>query len=364
MAQPNHNPDATPLVGGGRDVPAAAEDVVQVEQPAGKTRAGQEPLSIWLFCDDEEPREADLESLPPLVQDDDNFAWIDLSDYQEQDLCGVAEVLDLHPAAIHTSLSQWQRPRLDVYGDQFFMTATVAHLEGGNYKVNAGELDIFVARNFVVSAHKMPLPLWPRIMGRARQTPGLMQRHSAYLVYIILDELLEHYETLEEELQGEIEIKEERALTDTADDILEDLLRFKRYAFALSQLADQHREVFGAFLKPDFPFVGGDEMPMYFRDLQNRLTRLLDDFAAVKDAVNGAFDIYVSHMTHRTNQIIKLLTVVSTVLLPTTVILAFFGTQFKSVSGVYSTNAFVLMVLIILVMTSGILLAFHRQGWL
>jgi hypothetical protein len=61
----------------------------------------------------------------------------------------------------------------------------------------------------------MPLPLWPRIMARASQNPGLMQRDSTYLLYIILDELLEYYETLEEELQGEIEIKEERALTNT-----------------------------------------------------------------------------------------------------------------------------------------------------
>jgi magnesium transporter len=132
----------------------------------------------------------------------------------------------------------------------------------------------------------------------------------------------------------------------------------------LSQLADQHREVFGAFLKPDFPFVGRDDMPMYFRDLQERLSRLLDDLAGAKDAINGAFDIYVSHMTHRTNQIIKLLTVVSTVLLPTTVVLAFFGTQFKSMPGLYSPTAFVVMVAIILAMTSGILLAFYRKGWL
>ncbi len=164
-------------------------------------------------------------------------------------------------------------------------------------------------------------------------------------------------------MQVEIERMEERALRDTSDAFLGDLLQFKRFAFALSRLADQHREVFADFLRPDFTFVSGDETEPYFRDLQERLARLLDQSLAAREAVNGAFDIYVSQMSHRTNQIMKILTIVSTALLPASVILALFSASFEGLPN-YGPVALVAMIATTVVFTMAITLAIRRRGWL
>jgi magnesium transporter len=208
------------------------------------------------------------------------------------------------------------------------------------------------------------LPFGERLMTRAAGSPQLVQLDSAFMLYLVLDELVAYFEELVEEINAEIEVMEERALQDLSEDFLVDLLRFKRYLFALNALADQHRNVFAAFLRPDFTFVEGNGVEIYFRDLDNRLHRLLGMLLSAQESVNGAFDIYVSHVSFRTNRIIKVLTVVSTTVLPVTVIVAFFGTSFRGMEGLYSPTGFLVMIAVALLVIATTLGAFRWKGWI
>jgi len=351
--------------GRGKDIPEPAEEVVHVEGAAAQQPTaplGQPRNAAWVFHAEQEPRQVEVTELPAVVADDANFAWVDLSDYAEQDLHEVARLLNLHEIGVRAALSPWQRPRLDVFGDHFFVATTLAELHTERYQVHARQLDLFVGRNFLVSTHKQPLPFADQLLTRARQSPNLVQLDSAFMLYIILGQLLEYYEDLTEQLEDELEQMEERALTTTADAFLGELLHFKRYIFALSRFVDQHQPVFTAFLRADFPFVSDDQTAPYFRELEAQLSRLRDTLLAAKEAVNGAFDIYVSHVSHRTNQIMKLLTMVSTTLLPATVILGFFGTNFQGMP-LYEPFEFWLMLVSIVVVSALILGLFHRRGW-
>jgi magnesium transporter len=229
--------------------------------------------------------------------------------------------------------------------------------------VLASELDLFVGRNYLVSVHKRPLPFSKRVLARAVQNPSLLKLDSAFLLSIVLDELLAHFDDLTEGLENEIEAIEERALSDSSDAFLTDLLKLKRFVFAVYRLASQHRPVLEAFLRPDFPLVGGDVIEPYFRDLDSRLGRLIDGLEAAKDGVNDAFDVYVSQVSRRTNDIMRVLAIVSTLLLPATVILGFFGTNFES-PRLSTPIGFIMMMILIVMVTVGILLLFHRWGWL
>jgi magnesium transporter len=156
---------------------------------------------------------------------------------------------------------------------------------------------------------------------------------------------------------------EVRALTDSSDALLEDLLHLKRFVFAVYRLAGQHRATLEAFLRPDFPLVGGDVVEPYFRDLDERLGRLLDALEAAKESINGTFDLYVSQVAHRTNDIMKVLTIVSVTLLPASVILGFFGTYFES-PRINTTAGFIVMISLIMLTTVGSLFLFARRGWI
>src|SRR5215211_5681282 len=356
--------DVHTLISGTERIAETVADVIDAEGSADAVSAADAPAFVaWLFQEDAEPRQVVLEEVPGLAADDAYFVWVDLDGYNPSDLEQVAEQLDLPEAAVQVTLAGWQRPRLGVFRDRYFVAVTVPHGELAAQRVLASELDLFVGRNYLVSAHKRPLPFAERVMARAVQNPGLLKLDSAFLLSIVIDELLAHFEVLTEELEDEVEAMEVRVLTDSSDALLEDLLHLKRFGFAVSRLASQHRATLEAFLRPDFPLVGGDVIEPYFRDLDVRLGRLLDALDAVKESVNGSFDLYVSQVAHRTNDIMRILTIVSVTLLPASVILGFFDASFES-PWINTTSGVIIMVALIMLTTVGSLVLFARRGWI
>jgi magnesium transporter len=360
---PLEGADIHTLVSGTERLPPTVTDVVEPEGAADAAWSEGPGVVAWLFREEAELRQVSLEELPTLAADNACFVWVDLSGYDPSDLAQVAQLLDLPEAGVRVALAGWQRPRLGVFRDRFFVAVTVPHGEFSARRVLASELDLFVGRNYLVSAHKRPLPFTERVLARAVQNPALLKLDSAFLLSILTDELLAHYEALTEGLEDEVEAMEVRALTDASDALLEDLLHLKRFVFAVYRLASQHRATLEAFLRPDFPLVGGDVIEPYFRDLDVRLGRLLDALEAAKESVNGSFDLYVSQVAHRTNDIMKVLTIVSVTLLPASVILGFFGTSFES-PRLGTPAGFIIMVGLILMTTVGALVLFKRRGWL
>jgi magnesium transporter len=345
-------------------VPDILDDALDTEGPAEDTSSSRDSATTaWLFREGADPKQVELGEVGELAADDALFVWVDLDGYDPDDLRAVAQRLDLPESGVRLALAGWERPRLDVFGDRYLVTVTVPHEQVGERRVLASELDLFVGRNYLVSAHKQPLPFAEHALTRAAQNPALLALDSAFLVSILIDELLADYEQLTEDLEDEIEELEERALTDASDEFLEDLLRLKRYVFATHRLAAQHRPLLEAFLRPDFPLVGGEAIEPHLRDLEERLDRLLDALTAARDGVNGTFDLYVSRVAHQTNGIMKVLTIVSVILLPATVILGFFGTEFDDPK--LTTGAgFVAMLVLIVLTTGGALLLFRRWGWI
>jgi magnesium transporter len=361
----------TTIAGGytpGTTTTTLMSDVLEFDKGMNTAEADTHQLTTfmgYIFHGTEKPQNLAVEVLPELIADAENYLWIDLSRPVADDLQLLAEVLKIDTSAVQVILSGSGSPRLDVFDDHFFVTATIPQLETRPYRVHAHQLSLIVGENFLLTAHQNPLPFAERILARLSLHVEKSAIESTFLLYIVLDELMAYYEELNVRIQEQIERMEERALIDPTDSFLTDLLHFKRYAFALSQVAAQHRSVFGVFQRPDFHYVAEHNVLLYYRDLEARLTRLIDSLMAAKESVNGIFDIYVSHVSHRTNSIMKILTMVSTVLLPATVILTFFSTYNIEDSPILThTIGFLVMVGSIVCVSAAIIWRFRRQGWL
>jgi len=353
--------------GGGADtLPDSVKAIAVVEDGArpgkGKSDA-KNKVQTFLFRTSSAAEDFDLADIGKLANDDKNLAWADLEAYSEEEFKKVAALLKLHPIAVEAALAPWQRPRIDTFGDYFYLSVTIIDADLNNLKVVVGELDMIVGRNFLLSAHRQPLPFFGKVIDRVHQSGDLVRYHTAFVLFIILDEMIDYYQEQFESLEELIEKVEETALRDESDDFLENLLRLKRYVFLLGRLAEQHRQVFAAFTRPDFQFISGEEVEPYFKDLQQRLEQFVERLFAARESVNGAFDIYVSQISHRTNLTMKVLTVVSTLLLPAAVIVGFFSTTFTAdVVGIHSTPAFWVMVALLVLVPGGILVALRRLG--
>lgn len=353
------------VTGSTRDLPSPIEDVVEVEgasEEAGTASDVAGRVRSLSFSPEGVPAEVDLKDVASLIHSDENFVWVDLTGAPGA-LRILGKELRLSQRECEIALSPWQRPSLDVLGERFLVSVTLTISNPRQRRLIATRLGIFVGRNYVVSVHQDDLPFDDSLLARVRLNPDLPRLDAAYMLYILLDGLLEQYEDQADDIDEEVERLELQALVEADDAFLEDLLKLKRFAYALNRLAEQHRQVFAAFMRADFPFISGDEASGYFQNLDARLGRLLDSLASAKESVNGAFDIYVSRVAHQTNQVIKVLTIISALLLPMTVILSFFGTGFRSEGFLYSGTALVVMVCLLVGVTAVLGFLFRSRGW-
>jgi Mg2+ and Co2+ transporter CorA len=167
--------DIHTVISGTERIAETVTDLIDAEGSAEGAPSADTPAFVaWLFQEDAEPRQVALEELPVLAADDAYFVWVDLSDYVPSDLEQVAEQLDLPEAAVRVALAGWQRPRLGVFRDRYFVAVTVPHAELAEQRVLASELDLFVGRNYLVSAHKRPLPFAERVLARGAE-PGIAE---------------------------------------------------------------------------------------------------------------------------------------------------------------------------------------------
>ena len=344
-------------------LPLRAEQVADTEGAAPTEPIDGRPKAVfrtWLFSGTDPGRDFNLADLPTLSADEKNLAWVDLSGYTESDLQKLARLLKLHPISVAAALEPWQRPQINAFGAYFYLSVTLITPKG-ELAVDVGELDLFVGKNFMLSVHKNEVPFLAEIADRLHQSADLVRLHTAYVLYIILDEMLDFYQKLFEDMEDAVEQMEESALRVDTEVFLADLLRLKRYVFLLGRLAEQHRLVFSAFTRPDFEFISGPEIEPYFRDLQRRLDQIVERLFAARDSVNSAFQIYVSQMSHRTNKVMKLLTAVSTVLLPAALVVAFFGTTFPQPAFLHSVGGFGLMIVLLVAIPAAVMAALRYR---
>lgn len=346
---------------GAEALPVGVQDVVQVEEAiSGADEEHYGNVSAWLFSPNAPPVPLPILGVSPRR---DGFVWADASDFTPAQLHEVAAKLGIDGSLVDVALAPWQRPRVDVRGDLALIIATLPRVDVDAHRAYAAEYDLIFGPRCMVTIHRQPAAFTPVILERASLNAGHVYDDPSFLLYVVLDELLAYYAGLVEHVEEEIENMEERALVDSSDAFLADLLRLKRYVFALDHLAVQHRAIFTAILRPDFPFSYREELERSFRDLEARLGDILASFAAAEAAVNGAFDIYVSHVSHRTNDIIRTLTLISGILLPISVVLSAFA-AFAQVVPTYGSG-FAVAMLASVVLTIGIALAiFQHLGWL
>lgn len=289
--------------------------------------------------------------------------WVDLSDYRASDLEVVANHLGLDPAGVGAALAPWQRPGVTAFRDHALVNASVLDLDEETLRIHANEMDCFIGETFVITAHSRALSFIDQIIERAEGNAELVREDPAYLLYIVLDELVDTFADTAEQLDRMVEDLEDQALLSDDRGLLNMLVRHKRFVYSVNRLVVQHGFLFHGLLRPDFPFVSGESVESSFTQLNERAHEVAGMFDETRQEMRGTFDIYMSSVAHRTNGIMKTLTMISILVLPATAIFGFFGTNFVQLPF-FGTAGFVFMFLLLVFLTAGQLMLFRMRGWL
>jgi magnesium transporter len=209
-----------------------------------------------------------------------------------------------------------------------------------------------------------PLPFAEELEERLASNPHIGAFDAAYALYLLLDSMLDDYSQKFDHVEARAELLENHLIGRPGWGILADVARTKRYIQKLRRVLGPHRELFTTLTAPDSPvnFLPNVDVQV-FRDLIGRLDGLLLRLDHVRDVATSAYDLYLSNMGYQTNQQLKVLTFMSAVLMPMTLVVGLFGTNFK-LAAYDAPGPFYVMLAGMGALAVGMLAYFHHRRWL
>jgi magnesium transporter len=303
---------------------------------------------------------------PEVIRDHlrrDHFFWLDLTAPTDGELDELHELFGFHPLALEDTQHFSQRPKLDDYGDYVFLVFYGAWRHQPSDPEPLREVHIFVSGRYMVTIHRDPLP----VLDQQREQLGGRVLHSEqFLLYRVLDALVDSFFPLLSDMDDEIDELEAAVLEEPDERQLERLFALKRELVAMRKVVSPQRDLFVRSIDQiaELPGFELDERD-YFRDVYDHLIRISDLIDSYRDLLSGATDLYLSTISNRQNDVMKQLTVIATIFLPLSFITGFFGMNFGyMVNHIASAWTFWLLGIGSMVATVLVLLVFfRRKSW-
>ena len=320
--------------------------------------------NVYVFRAEETRADARLEEWDALRDEQAITFWVDVETPDDETLARLGEQFRLDPRALALARRREREPCVRFYPDQFLVTVLSVDVEEQAERPRARvvEMDVLVGRNFVITLRDGPLPFAGQLQERTAANPLLGRFDAAYLLYVLLDSLVDHYAQEIGEIEDEVARLEERLVREHGRRAFDRALILKRHVERVRRLIAPHREAFGALVGADSP-IEAENGEAYFRDLTMRIGGVVDRLNQLRDQVVSSFNLYTSNLSHRNNQQLRVLTFLSAILLPLTAITGLFGTNFK-LTAYEAWEPFYVMLAGMGAITVGMLAFFRRKGWL
>ncbi|WP_054694815.1 magnesium/cobalt transporter CorA [Syntrophomonas palmitatica] len=271
--------------------------------------------------------DVDLTAKDSLLSNPHNHLWIDVYDCSASELNYLGDVFDFHPLALEDCLQVSPRAKLDRYDDyNFFVFHALRYFEDAEEEdeISSIELDVFMGSNYLVTIHPVALAAVGKVARICLKETQLMNLGPEHLLYRIIDNIVDDYFPIISRLGERIDDLEDNIFLDRGREITEEILALKRTIILLRKVLIPQRRIFGN-INGHYSFLVNEENVPYYLDLVDHLDSILDTANTYRDLVNSTTETYYSIINGRTSEIITVLTVISIIMMPLTVITGFFG---------------------------------------
>jgi magnesium transporter len=262
------------------------------------------------------------------LQDQSGLLWVDFEAVPEAETEPILhKTFGFHPLAIDDALHESHVPKLDDWGHYLYIVVHTVIFDQQNEDVDTLELDIFVGKNYLVTHHDQSIEAVSRIWGTTQRDFRFLKNGADHLLYRIMDEIVASYMPVVEQLDLSLDQIEDEIFGKYASGTLEKLFSIKRSVLYLRRILAPQRETLNKLARDQFEAIDEHDR-IYFRDVYDHLVRMYDITESVRELASGALDSYLSVTNNRLNDVMKTLTIITTLFMPISFIASFFGMNF------------------------------------
>jgi magnesium transporter len=311
----------------------------------------------------EQPRKPNVEEIAG-----EGLRWIKIERPSQLEWGWLEEHYDFHALDLEDVLSRNQRPKIDEYPDYLFIVLHFPVFDPAVGRLNAGELDIFVGPDFLLTIPNQPLQPVEYLFERCRQNERLREqifsKGSGYLLYRIVDDSFDYCFPMLRKIGNKLDAVEEEIFSGRGEEVVRDISNVKQEIINFRKVIRPQRSVLRDLENVKQRFLAPDiDLEIYFDDIVDAHERIWDMLENYKEVVEALEETNESVISHRVNDILRVLTAISVIVLPLTLIASVWGMN-VGVPGEGDSEAFWAVVGAMVALLVGMLAWFRRRGWL
>ena len=306
-----------------------------------------------------------VEQLPDLLKEETSVIWVDMEAPTAADEQILLDVFNFHPLTVEDCRENRHYPKVEEFPDYVYFIVHGVTADTSPDRFNTIELDGFLGRNFVITYHHDMFRSINNVKRLLSTSPLSCQRGPAFLLHQILDQIVDFYSPVLDDFDERIDELEENIFTlrRPNNQILEQIMELKRSVLRLRRISSKQMDIFYRMSRGEIHLIPQPMLPFY-RDIYDHLIRVTDLAENYRDLIGGALEAYLSVVSNRMNEIMKVLTIFSAIMLPLTFIAGLYGMNFDNLPELHWAYSYFVVLAIMLVVAVGMLIFFWKRGWI
>ncbi len=341
---------------------------MQQIQPQQDKLLQQGELRTVVWQNGKSSTESPLETLQEVLHDPHALIWLDILGYCGPQHALLHNVFELAPITLQTMDEEKERAKFTEQENYFYL---VVH--GMSYDIQTDEadtpkLDIVFGKNFIITSHHASLPWLDSLFEKTQVKNAdehLMSRGMPFLLYALLDALVDSYFPVLDDIDDIIDELEDVTVNSTSNDVQVRIFRIKRSLAQMRRVISPQVEVASALMGRTGKFIPAKAEP-YFADVHDHLLRAFEVLDSYRDLMSGMLDVYLTTVSNRLNVVMKQLTIIATIFMPITFITGVFGQNFGHLPQVEHDNGYIFWIVLAFMGLITLLQIwyFKKRGWL
>ena len=298
------------------------------------------------------------------IRDRKSVTWVDIQGLGDIEvLRKVGDIFNIHPLALEDVINIPQRPKAEEYDNSvFIITCMITAPEVPSVEVE--QISLFVGENYVVSFQERYGDVLEQVRTRIRQGKGPIRKSGAdYLAYALMDAVIDAYYPVLEDLGEYLEELETKVIEHPTSEALQSIYCVRRELLVLRRSIFPQREVLSSMIR-DQGVIFKESTTPYLRDCYDHCAQVIDVLETYREICSGLMDVYLSGLSNKMNEVMKVLTIIATIFIPLSFLAGIYGMNFEHMPELHYKWSYPLFWVMIVLVAGGMLLFFKKLGWL
>ena len=287
--------------------------------------------------------------------------WIDLIDSTNEEISFLGDIFDLHPVTVDDLSDEGTRVKIEVFDNYNFIVLYNLFMDT---RINKYEYDVVIGDNYIITKDsRKEIKILEKIKNDKKALLKILNKGPDFLLHIIMDRIIDSYFLILDRLDIIIEESEDALFNAGDKECIMKVIELKRDVSVFKRIVVSEREELLGLLRKESMFVS-EETKIYFRDNYDSVISIFDSLDSMRDSLIGIQDTYLSYTSNKLNEIMKVLTIIATIMMPLTLITGIYGMNFDVMPELKSPYGYYSILLLMLALGLSMVYYFKRKGWM